>query len=147
LPPAGPVNVLGHAPSGAGPLRVSAYDAEASYTCIQVIPDQRPNDGFVSCVPPAWAVHRPTVEVKRICSAGDGFGYLYGTALRTARQVQIEIAGAAPIQGPAFDGGTQFDRSYWAVNIPNHAKVTQVLALDDQGAVVGRATPGSRLPC
>lgn len=77
LPPAGPVTVLGHAPSATGPLRVAAYDAEAAYTCIQVIPDQRPGDGFVKCAPPPPAP-RPALEADGICSGGAAI--LYGTA-------------------------------------------------------------------
>jgi hypothetical protein len=144
LPPAGPVSVLGHAPSAAGPLRVAAYDAEAAFTCIQVIPDQRPNDGFVKCAPPPPA-HRPALEADGICSGRDAIAY--GTAPRTARRVRIETTGVAPVDGPAFDAGTHFGRAYWVATVPNHAKVTQVLALDDRGAVVARAMPRSQPSC
>jgi hypothetical protein len=144
LPPAGPVTVLGHAPSATGPLRVAAYDAEAAFTCIQVIPDQRPNDGFVNCAPPPPA-RRPVLEADGICSGGSAI--LYGTAPRTARQIRIEVPGVAPVQGPAFDAGAHFGRAYWAATVPNRAKVTQVVALDDRGAVVAQATPRSRPSC
>jgi hypothetical protein len=144
LPPAGPVTVLGHAPSATGPLRVAAYDAEAAFTCIQVIPDQRPNDGFVNCAPPSPA-RRPVLEADGICSGGSAI--LYGTAPRTARRMRIEMLGAAPVDGPAFDAGGHFGRAYWAATVPNHAKVTQVVALDDRGAVVASATPRSRPSC
>jgi hypothetical protein len=144
LPPAGPVTVLGRAPSATGPLRVAAYDAEAAFTCIQVIPDQRPNDGFVKCAPPPPA-RRPALEADGICSGPEAI--MYGTAPRTARRVRIEIAGGAPIDGPAFDAGAHFGRAYWAATVPNHAKVRQVLALDDRGAVLARATPRSRPSC
>jgi hypothetical protein len=144
LPPAGPVSVLGHAPAAAGSLRVAAYDAEAAFTCIQVIPDQRPNDGFVKCTPPPPA-HRPALEADGICSGPDAI--VYGTAPRTTRRTRIEMTGAAPVEGPAFDAGTHFGRAYWAATVPNHAKVTQVVALDDRGAVVARATPRSRPSC
>jgi hypothetical protein len=144
LPPAGPVSVLGHAPAATGPLRVAAYDAEAAFTCIQVIPDQRPNDGFVKCAPPPPA-HRPVLEADGICSGGSAI--LYGTAPRTARRIRIEATGATPVDGPAFDAGEHFGRAYWAVTVPNHAKVTQVVALDDRGAVVARAIPRSHPSC
>lgn len=144
LPPAGPVSVLGHAPAAAGSLQVAAYDAEAAFTCIQVIPDQRPNDGFVKCTPPPPA-HRPALEADGICSGPDAI--VYGTAPRTARRTRIEMTGVAPVEGPAFDAGTHFGRAYWAATVPNHAKVTQVVALDDRGAVVALATPTSRPSC
>jgi len=127
-----------------GPLRVAAHDAEAAYTCIQVIPDQHPNDGFVKCAPPPPA-HRPVLEADGICSAGAAI--LYGTAPRTARQVWIQVTGATPVQGSAFDAGAHFGRAYWAATVPNHAKVTQVVALDDRGAVVAHTTPRSRPSC
>ncbi len=144
LPPAGQVTVLGHAPSAIGPLRVAAYDAEAAYTCIRVIPDQHPGDGFVKCAPPPPA-HRPALEADGICSAGAAI--LYGTAPPTARQVWIQVQGATPVQGPAFDAGAHFGRAYWAATVPNHAKVTQVVALDERGAVVAHTTPRSRPSC
>ena len=144
LPPAGPVSVLGHAPAAAGSLQVAAYDAEAAFTCIQVIPDQRPNDGFVKCTPPPPA-HRPALEADGICSGPDAI--VYGTAPRTARRTRIEMTGAAPVEVPAFDAGTHFGRAYWAATVPNHAKVTQVVALDDRGAVMALATPTSRPSC
>jgi hypothetical protein len=144
LPPAGPVTVLGHAPSAAGPLRVAAYDAEAAFACIQVIPDLRPEGGFVRCAPPPPA-HRRDLEADGICSGGDAI--LYGTAPRTARRIRIQIVGAAPVEGPAFDAGTHFGRAYWAAAIPNRAKVTVVLALDDRGGVVTRGLPTSRPAC
>lgn len=144
LPPAGPVTVLGHAPSATGTLRVAAYDAEAAYTCIQVIPDQRPGDGFVKCAPPPPAP-RPALEADGICSGQAAI--LYGTAPRTARQIWIEVTGAAPVAGPAFDAGADFGRAYWAATVPYHAKVTQVVALDNRGAVVAHATPRSRPSC
>jgi hypothetical protein len=141
LPPAGPVTVLGHAPSAAGPLRVAAYDAEAAFTCIQVIPDRRPDDGFVKCAPPS-PVLRPALEVDETCSGPDAI--LYGSAPTAARQIWIAVAGARPVQGPAFDAGAHFGRAYWAATVPNHAKVTRVVALDDRGAVVASATSGIR---
>jgi hypothetical protein len=144
LPPAGPVSVLGHAPSAAGTLRVAAYDAEAAFTCIQVIPDQRPNDGFVKCAPPPPAP-RPPLEADGLCSGPEAI--LYGTAPRTARRIRIEIAGEAPVEGPAFDAGTHFGRAYWAATVPNHAKARQVLALDDRGVVLARATPTRQPSC
>jgi hypothetical protein len=144
LPPAGPVTVLGYAPSATGPLRVAAYEAEAAFTCIQVIPDQRPGDGFVKCAPPPPA-RRPALEADGICSAGAAI--LYGTAPRTARQIWIEVTGATPVNSPAFDAGGHFGRAYWAATVPNHAKVTQVVALDDRGAVVAHTTPRSRASC
>lgn len=144
LPPAGPVTVLGHPPSATGPLRVAAYDAEAAFTCIQVIPDQRPGDGFVKCAPPAPA-RRPVLEADGICSGGSAI--LYGTAPRTARRMRIEVTGATPVDGPAFDAGAHFGRAYWAATVPNHARVTQVVALDDRGVVVASATPRSRPSC
>jgi hypothetical protein len=144
LPPAGPVTVLGHAPSSTGQLRVAAYDAEAAYTCIQVIPDLRPNDGFVKCAPPPPA-RRPTLEADGICSGSAAI--MYGTAPPAARRILIQVSGTAPIQGPAFDAGAHFGRAYWAATIPNHAKVTEIVALDDRGAVVAHAAPRSRLSC
>ena len=144
LPPAGPVTVLGHAPSDTGQLRVAAYDAEASYTCIQVIPDLRPNDGFVKCAPPPPA-QRPALEADGICSGGAAI--LYGTAPPAARRISIQVSGAAPVQAPAFDGGAHFGRAYWAATVPNHAKVTKVVALDTAGAVLAQAAPRSRPSC
>jgi hypothetical protein len=144
LPPAGPVSVLGHAPSAAGTLRVAAYDAEAAFTCIQVIPDQRPDGGFVRCAPPPPA-HRPDVEADGICSGRDAI--LYGTAPREARRIRIELIGATPVEGPAFDAGAHFGRAYWAATVPNHARFTQVVALDDRGAVVTRGLPRSLPSC
>ncbi|HYY80883.1 MAG TPA: hypothetical protein VFD04_17145 [Actinomycetes bacterium] len=144
LPPAGPVSVLGHAPSAAGPLRVAAYDAEAAFTCIQVIPDQRPDGGFVKCAPPPPA-RRPALEADGTCSGPDPI--VYGTAPRTARRARVELAGAAPVEGPAFDAGAHFGRAYWAVTVPHHAKVTRVVALDERGAVVAAATPRSSPSC
>ncbi len=149
LPPLGPVTVLGHAPSpsaspsGGGPLRVGAYDAEAAFTCIQVIPDQRPGNGFVKCVPPL--APRPALETYSTCSGADGFAYLYGTAPRTARMIWIEVAGGAPIRNLAFDAGAHFGRSYWATIVPNRVKVTAVLAIGDRGAVVARTTLEPRI--
>jgi hypothetical protein len=144
LPPPGPVTVLGRAPSAAGPLRVAAYDAESAYTCIQVIPDWRPGGGFVKCAPPPPA-HRPDLEADGTCSGPDAI--LYGTAPRAARRIRVQLAGAAPVEGPAFDAGAHFGRAYWAVTVPNHAKVTQVLALDDRGTVLAGAPPRSRPSC
>jgi hypothetical protein len=144
LPPAGPVTVLGHAPSATGSLRVVAYDAEAAFTCIQVIPDRRPDGGFVKCAPPPPA-HRRDLEADGICSGRDAI--LYGTAPRTARRIRIEIFGAAPVEGPAFDAGAHFGRAYWAATVPNHANVTQVFALDERGGVVTRGLPTSRPSC
>ena len=144
LPPAGPVSVLGHAPSTAGPLRVAAYDAEAAFTCIQVIPDQRPNDGFVKCAPPPPA-SRPALEADEVCSGPDAI--VYGTAPRTARRARVGLAGAAPVEGPAFDGGPHFGRAYWAVAVPRRARVTRVEVLDDRGGPVTAARPDVRPPC
>ena len=144
LPPAGPVTVLGRGPSAIGPLRVAAYDAEAAYTCIQVIPDQHPDNGFVKCAPPPPA-HRPALEADGICSAEAAI--VYGTAPPTARQVWIQVTGGTPVQGPAFDAGGHFGRAYWAATIPNRAKVTEVVALDDQGRVVAQTTPRSQPSC
>jgi hypothetical protein len=50
--------------------------------------------------PPA---HRPALEAEGICSAPEAI--VYGTAPRTVRRIRIEIAGAAPVEGPAFDAG------------------------------------------
>jgi hypothetical protein len=97
LPPAGPVTVLGHAPSAIGPLRIAAYDAEAAFTCIQVIPDKRRSDGFVKCAPPPPA-RRPALEAHGICSGRSAF--LYGTAPRTARRIRVETTGASPSRVP-----------------------------------------------
>jgi len=107
-------------------------------------PRPAPNDGFVKCAPPPPA-HRPVLEADGICSAGAAI--LYGTAPRTARQVWIQVTGATPVQGSAFDAGAHFGRAYWAATVPNHAKVTQVVALDDRGAVVAHTTPRSRPSC
>jgi hypothetical protein len=144
LPPAGPVTVLGHAPSAVGPLRVAAYDAEAAFTCIQVVPDRRPNDGFVGCAPPPPA-HRPALEADGLCHGRTAI--LYGTAPREARRIRIELAGAAPVVGPAFDGGAHYGRAYWVAAVPDRAKLTRVVALDDGGAFVARGRPRSSPSC
>jgi hypothetical protein len=68
--------------------------------------------GPVTPPPPA---PRPALEADGICSGGSAI--LYGSAPPTARQIWIEVTGAAPVAGPAFDAGAHFGRAYWAATI------------------------------